>query len=144
MKVDQDNFEVFLKISSYYQVEPLKTRCAAVLDSIPATVQRLMLAREHGLTAQYEKFIDQVAKTLSVETANELKSDLSVVKELMDHVAQGAVSICVTNVEGLLILNSCHPIEEVGRQCAPVFSQLKASVPRMILAHELGLLESFD
>lgn len=143
-KVAEENFETLLKISSYYQVEPLKQRCASILDALPATVSRLMLARKHGLTEQTEKFVYELATNLSVETANELKADPSVVKEVLDPVSQGIIKITTINVEGLLILNSSYPIEEIQEQCGPVFAQLKASVPRLVLAHQLGLKDPFE
>lgn len=62
MKLSESNVDSMLAISDYYQVEPLKEECAAVLEGLPVSVPRLLQAHRHGLRRQYERCAEAIGQ----------------------------------------------------------------------------------
>lgn len=60
--VTKENVDSLLAISDYYQVATIKRACETLLLSLPPTGTRLLQAQKHGLKAQYERCILDLAK----------------------------------------------------------------------------------
>ncbi|CAE7938128.1 bath-42 [Symbiodinium sp. KB8] len=61
-KVTKTNVDSLLAISDYYQVGMLKQACEELLLGLPPSGTRLLQAHKHGLKAQYERCMSDLAK----------------------------------------------------------------------------------
>lgn len=73
-KIVEKNVDALLTLAKYYQVSFLQRACEEVLLSLPASVQRLLQAKEHGLARQQSRCIGALAESCT-------KKDLKMIHE---------------------------------------------------------------
>ena len=61
-KISEANVDSLHRISDYYHVEIVKAGCEELLLRLPPTGNRLVQAHKHGLNAQYERCVLDLAK----------------------------------------------------------------------------------
>ena len=61
-RVTETNVDSLLAISDYYQVGMMKQACEQLLLGLPASGTRLLQAHKHGLKAQYQRCMSDLAK----------------------------------------------------------------------------------
>lgn len=62
LELREDNVNYMLKIANYYQIQKLKEMCATCLHHMFASVERLLLADECGLSDLRDNIADRIAE----------------------------------------------------------------------------------
>ena len=65
--VSEDNVDPLLRMSDYYQVNFIKEGCAEGLLKLPVSCDRLLQAHQHGLSKQYHRCLEALARKCSHE-----------------------------------------------------------------------------